>query len=195
MSPVTANAIADARKRLGWTAYHQRLAIADRRTSRLVPYQPNAVQLLLDEAIRRQAMAGKPIRIIGLKSRRMGFSTHVQARFAQRSFTTRTFSGITGAHLDESSSYLHGMSETMLTHLPPALRPMKKTGIAGKRLLFTSGASLRTFTAGGREGAGRAQAARGVHGSEVAFWPDATSTLTALLQIVPHEPGTIIVLE
>lgn len=44
MSVVTADAIADARKRLGWTAYHQRLAIADRRTSRLVPYQPNAVQ-------------------------------------------------------------------------------------------------------------------------------------------------------
>lgn len=185
----------EARKRLAWPAYHQRLVIEDRRTSRLVPYIPNPVQQRLDDAIRTQALAGKPIRIIGLKSRRMGFSTHTQARFAHLAFTSRTFHGVTGAHLDESSSYLHGMSEVMYNHLPSALRPVKKSGIQGRRMVFTTGSSLRTFTAGGREGVGRGTAARAVHGSEVAYWPDASGTLTALLQIVPNEPGTIVMLE
>ena len=126
---VTAEAVTRARERLSWTAYHPRLAIQDRRTSRLVPYRLNAVQARLDAVIRRQAVEGKPIRIIGLKSRRMGFSTHVQARFAHAAFTTRTFAGITGAHLDESSSYLHGMSEAMWEHLPAPLRPMRHRGM------------------------------------------------------------------
>jgi uncharacterized protein YbaA (DUF1428 family) len=185
----------EARRRLAWPAYHQRLVIEDRKTSRLVSYQPNQVQQRLDDAIMSQVNTGKPVRIIGLKSRRMGFSTHTQARFAHLAFTSRTFHGVTGAHLDESSSYLHGMSETMYSHLPAPLRPMKKTGIQGRRMVFTTGSSLRTFTAGGREGVGRAQAARAIHGSEVAYWPDASGTLTALLQIVPNEPGTIVMLE
>jgi hypothetical protein len=125
----------------------------------------------------------------------MGVSTLIQGRFAHAACVTRTFRGVTGAHLDESSQYLHGMTEQMVDELPSALRPEKRTGIQGKRIVFRHGSSLRTFTAGGREGVGRATGANALHGSEVAYWPDPKSTLTALLQIIPDAPSTWIFLE
>lgn len=142
-----------------------------------------------------QHKAGKPVRIIVLKSRRMGVSTHLQARFVHSACTTLSFHGITGAHLDESSQYLHGMAEHMIHKLPAAIRPTKQTGIQGKRIVFDHGSSLRTFTAGGRDSVGRATGANGLHGSEVAFWPDAKGTLAALLQIIPRDINSIVVLE
>jgi hypothetical protein len=153
------------------------------------------VQTRLNDAIVRQALDRKPIRLIVLKSRRMGVSTHVQARFTHAACTKTTFHGITGAHLDESSTYLHGMTEKMITGLPDEIRPLKKVGIQGKRIEFEHGSTLRTFTAGSREGVGRATGANALHASELAFWPDQKGTLTALMQIVPDEYGTMIVLE
>lgn len=180
---------------LRWSLYHPKLKIADRASFASIPYSPNVVQTRFNDAIVRQALERKPIRLIVLKSRRMGISTHVQARFTHAACTKTTFHGITGAHLDESSAYLHGMTEKMVDGLPSEIRPEKRVGIQGKRIEFQAGSTLRTFTAGSREGVGRATGANALHASELAFWPDQKGTLTALLQIVPDEYGTIIVLE
>lgn len=180
---------------LRWRLYHRKLKIADRASFAPVAYHPNVVQKRLNDCIEAQALARKPIRLIVLKSRRMGVSTHVQARFTHAACTKTTFHGITGAHLEESSVYLHGMTEKMVAGLPAEIRPAKKIGIQGKRIEFEAGSTLRTFTAGSRDGVGRATGANALHASELAFWPDQKGTLTALMQIVPDEYGTIIVLE
>jgi hypothetical protein len=106
------------------------------------------VQQRFNDRIVAQAVQRKPIRLIVLKSRRMGISTHVQARFTHAACTKTTFHGITGAHLDESSTYLHGMTEKMVDGLPVEIKPEKRVGIQGKRIEFVHGSTLRTFTAG-----------------------------------------------
>jgi hypothetical protein len=187
--------VEEYRAKLIFPEYRRHLTIADRATSRRITYQPNKVQQRLDAEIVRQALLDKPIRIRGLKSRRMGFSTHIQMRFTHSASTSRTFHGATVAHDDAGSAYLHGMTEKAIEQLPESLRLPKKTGITGKRIEFVHGSTLRTFTAGSREGVGRAQAANALHLSEVAYWPDPKATMTALLQLVPDEPGTLIVEE
>lgn len=187
--------VEEYRAKLAFPEYRRHLTIADRQTSRRIPYVPNTVQQRLDAEIVRQARLEQPIRIRGLKSRRMGFSTHVQMRFTCSASTSRTFHGATVAHDDDGSGYLHGMSEKAVDALPDSLRPVKKTGIQGKRIEFVHGSTLRTFTAGGRGNVGRSQAANALHLSEVAYWPDTKTTMNALLQIVPDEPGTLIIEE
>jgi hypothetical protein len=95
----------------------------------------------------------------------------------------------------ESAQNLHGMTEQMFEHLPPALQPKKAAGSGyGRRLRLASGSDLRTETAQDKH-AGRSGSATLVHASEFAFWPYPRETLTAMLQIVPDEVGTIVVIE
>lgn len=47
--------------------------------SEIVPFRLNSAQRRLYECIKEQQAAGKPIRIIILKSRQMGFSTLTEA--------------------------------------------------------------------------------------------------------------------
>ena len=57
------------------------------------------------------------------------------------------------------------------------------------------GSRIRCATAGG-QGVGRSFTLKALHLSEVAFWPgDKAGTLLGLLQAVPEEPGTMIIIE
>lgn len=172
------------------------LRIEDRLLGTLVPYQPNAFQRQIGSAIARQDRDGKPCRIIVLKSRRFGCSTAIQSRLVHRTVTRARYSATTIAHERDSTAYLHGMAETMLEHLPAPIRAdvPKQRGERGRVIEFANGSILRTETAGDRE-AGRGKASRAIHASEVAFWPDAQRTMTAIRQIVPRAVGTMVVLE
>ncbi len=187
--------IAELQEQLRFENYRRFLRIEDRRSGKMVTFEPNSVQRRIRAEIVSSLRAQKPVRIIILKSRRMGVSTVIQASFAHFAFTTQRFSAVTGAHTDASSEFLHGMTEQMYESLPPALQLQKKTGIRGKHIAFKSGSSLKTFTAGGGAGVGRGLGMRAVHASEVGYWPDAGGTLLSLRQIVPEEPGTFIILE
>lgn len=185
--------VAEAQEQLKFSNYRKHLKIEDRRTGALITFEPNSVQRKLRAEILGQVRAGKPVRLWILKSRRMGVSTMIQATFAHYAFTTRRFAAMTGAHEDDSSEHLHGMTEQMYDNLPEALQKTKRTGLRGKRLKFTDGSGLTTFTAMSGAGVGRGKGTRAVHASEVAFWRDPKATLLALRQIVPFEPGTFFI--
>lgn len=186
---------AQAREQMRWKNYRRHLKIEDRRTGQLVTFEPNVIQQRITDVIEEKMRARLPVRMIILKSRRMGVSTIIQAHFAHLVFTQQRWSAITGAHEMRSSTYLHGMVEQMYAALPEPLKRQKQVGLQGRRLEFVEGAGLQTFTAGTGESVGRGTGARGIHASEVAFWDSAEGTLLALRQIVPNEPGTIVALE
>jgi hypothetical protein len=175
--------------------YVQHFKIEDRRTGQLVPFVLNPVQVELRAVIDEKLVAGEPVRLIILKSRRMGVSTLIQATFAHRAFTKFRFTARTGAHEHFASSYLHAMTEQMYRNLPDELKPAKVIGQQGRHLEFETGSSLTTFTAKSGDGVGRSTAARAVHASEVAFWDDAALTMGGLRQTVPNEPETFVVIE
>lgn len=165
----------------------------------------NPPQLRLYNAIKAQWQEGKPVRIIILKARQMGFSTVVVAIVFWMTATARYVESMIVAHKDEATANLFRMVKRFLDCLPAKLRPMTKASNA-KELVFDQpsrysgdrqglGSRIRCATAGG-SGVGRSYTLKCLHLSEYAFWPgNKAETFTGLVQSVPDKPGTLIVIE
>jgi len=180
------------------------LQIIDKK-GRIVPLILNEPQRRLYAVIREQWNQGKPVRIIILKARQMGFSTLTAAIIFWMAATAHYVRCMVVAHTDEATKNLFQMMKRFYEYLPDKLKPMQKASNA-QELVFDKparyrgggkglGSSIRCATAGGA-GVGRSYTLKALHLSEFAFWPgDKLATLTGLLQAVPDEPGTLIVIE
>lgn len=171
----------------------------------LEPLILNPPQMRLYNAIREQWKAGRPVRIIILKARQMGFSTLTEAIIFFLTITARLVESMIVAHKDEATANLFRMSKRFYDELPPAMRPMQKASNA-QELVFDRpakmkgdaeglGSRIRCATAGG-SGVGRSYTLKCLHLSEYAFWPgNKAETFTGLVQAVPDKPGTVIIIE
>lgn len=165
----------------------------------------NPPQQRLYEAIAQQWQKKKPVRIIILKARQMGFSTLTEAILFYVTATSHNTESMIVAHVEEATKNLFHMSKRYYDNLPEPLKPMKQASNA-QELVFDKpvrssgdikglGSRIRCATAGG-SGVGRSYTLRAVHASEYAFWPgDKAATLAGLSQAVPDAPGTIIIIE
>lgn len=167
----------------------------------------NIIDLILNEpqtklynAIKEQKLNKKPVRIIILKARQLGFSTAVEAILFKE--TATKFNVNTGiiTHQDEATTNLFNMSKRMYDFLPQEMKPSLKASNA-KELVFDNdkGTGLKSkfkcMTAGGK-GVGRSDTYTNLHISEYAFWPgDKKATLVGLLQSVPNAPNTMVIIE
>ena len=175
------------------------------KTGQIVPFLLNQPQRRLYEVIREQWRKGKPVRIIILKARQMGFSTLTEAIIFWLAVTAFNVECMIVAHTDEATKNLFRMSKRFFDNLPEKLKPMQQSSNA-QELVFARpsrhrgkgqglGSRIRCATAGG-DGIGRSYTLKALHLSELAFWPgDKLDTLTGLLQAVPDLPGTLIVIE
>ena len=180
------------------------LKIRDK-SGKIVPLKLNPPQKRLYETIREQWKAGKPVRIIILKARQMGFSTLTEAIIFWYTVTSEQSESLIVAHQEESTGNLFRMSKRFLDELPGPLKPMTRAS-NGQELNFDKpsqsrsqkkglGSRIRCATAGGR-GIGRSYTLSCLHLSEFAFWPgDKQETLTGMMQAVPDKAGTIVIME
>lgn len=166
----------------------------------IIPFKLNKPQLKLYNAIKEQAEKGKPIRLIVLKARQMGFSTETEAILFKNTSTKKNVTAGIVAHELSATNNLFDMFKRFYSNLPDALKPeMLKSN--AKELVFDNkegtglGSKIQLFTAETREGLGRSGTFNYLHLSEYAFWRDQKNTLTALLQTVPDEPGSIVIIE
>ena len=171
----------------------------------ILPLILNPPQRRLYSVIREQWRQGKPIRIIILKARQMGFSTLTEAIIFWMAVTACYVECMIVAHTEEATNNLFRMSKRYYELLPDPVKPMMQASNA-RELVFDKparskspakglGSRIRCATAGG-EGIGRSYTLKAVHASEFAFWPgDKRETLTGLVQAVPDLPGTLIVIE
>ena len=170
----------------------------------LMPLIMNAPQRRLYEAMRQQWKANKPVRIIILKARQMGFSTLTGAILFAITATNFNVETMIMAHKEESTANLFRMSQRFYEELPDPMKPMRKAANA-RELVFDKpskavsgkglGSRIRCATAGGK-GVGRSSTLSCVHLSEFAFWPgEKLQTFTGLVQAVPDRPGTVIIIE
>jgi hypothetical protein len=176
--------------------------------NRIVPFCLNAPQEKLYEVIKVQREAGKPIRIIILKARQMGFSTLTEALIFHRTATKANVNSLIIAHRDDSTSNLFQMSKLFYDELPYPLKPMIKNSNAyelrfenptrdpaEKKARPGLRSRIRCVTAGGR-GIARSDTLTNVHISEYAFWEgNKKVTLTGLMQAVPNHPDTMVIME
>jgi len=171
----------------------------------VTPLILNQPQRRLYDTIREQWAAGKPVRVIILKARQMGFSTLTEAIIFFLTVTARYVESMIVAHKDEATANLFRMSKRFFDELPAALRPMQRASNA-QELVFDRpakfkgeaqglGSRIRCATAGG-SGVGRSYTLKCLHLSEFAFWPgDKRETFSGLVQAVPDLPGTVIIIE
>lgn len=167
---------------------------------KMINLKLNQPQMKLYNIIKDLKKKKKPVRIIILKARQMGFSTATES-FLFKDTATK-FNRRTGiiTHLDSATTNLFNMSKLMYDSLPKELRPEIKASNA-KELIFDTkeGTGLKSkikcMTAG-TSGVGRSDTFDNLHLSELAFWQgDVKETLTGLFQAVPNLPDTMIIIE
>lgn len=168
--------------------------------SKIVPLKFNEPQLKYYNIIKSLKEQGKPIRIIILKARQLGFSTATEGIFFKETVTKSNINTAIVAHKEDSTRNLFNMSKLMYDQLPDAIKPSKKASNA-QELVFDNDngtglkSKIKCFTAGGT-GIGRSDTLNNLHLSELAFWTgDKKETLTGLLQAVPNDPDTMVVIE
>lgn len=154
----------------------------------------NRAQRHIHEKIERQRAETGRVRALILKGRQQGCSTYVGGRFYWRTTWAKGLRTFILTHEDQATQNLFEMVNRYHEHCPPFVRP--STGAANAKELFfdklDSGYKVGTA---GTKGVGRSATIQLFHGSEVAFWPHAETHAAGVLQAVPDEDGTEIILE
>ncbi len=173
----------------------------------IVPLRPNQPQRRLYEVIEQEQAAGRPVRIIILKARQMGFSTFTEALFFYWNVTRRNVHTIIVAHRDDATRNLLRMNNLFFNKLPAAIKPMRAASNA-RELIFANPSRdpkekaaspgldgyIRCMTA--KEGIGRSDTTDNLHCSELAFWSgNVQEILQGLVQSVPNKAETCVIIE
>ena len=168
--------------------------------SQIVPLILNEPQQKYYDVIKKLHEQGKPIRIIILKARQMGFSTVTEALLFKKTATKHNVSSGIVAHKEDSTTNLFEMSKLYYENLPEPMKPARKKSNA-KELVFNNkfntglNSRIKCMTAGGN-GIGRSDTFINLHLSELAFWEgDKKKTLIGLLQAVPNTPDSAVIIE
>jgi hypothetical protein len=187
--------------------YMQKLLKIRTKSGALVKFKLNSSQKRLNDKINELQEQGKPVRIIILKARQMGFSTLTEGRIFHKTATTKLTNSFIIAHKEEASTNLFSMSKLFYEELPVGLRPMKKASNA-KELIFENPtpdlnekqnnpglrSKIKIDTAKNLD-AGRSSTIHNLHASEVAFWDNADTVMLGLMQAVPNTPNTMVIVE
>lgn len=166
----------------------------------IIDFKLNEPQLKLYNIIKEQKEQGKPVRIIILKARQMGFSTLTESILFKETATKFNINTGIIAHKEEATTNLFNMSKRIYDNLPESMKPSKKSSNA-KELIFDNqeGTGLKSkikcMTAGA-DGVGRSDTFNNLHISELAFWGNnAKETMLGLMQSVPNLPNTMVIIE
>jgi hypothetical protein len=154
----------------------------------------NRAQQFIHERLEEQLAATGRVRALILKGRQQGCSTLIGARFYKHTSMASGIRTFILTHEDAATQNLFEMVNRYHEHCPEDMRP--STGAANAKELFfdqlDSGYKVGTA---GTKGVGRSSTIQLFHGSEVAFWPHAETHAAGVLQAVPDEDGTEIILE
>lgn len=188
-------------------SYMQQFLKIRTKSGSMVKFKLNSSQRRLNDKINELKSEGKPVRIIILKARQMGFSTLTEGRIFFQTATTKLTNSFIIAHKEEASTNLFNMSKLFYEELPLPLRPMKKASNA-KELIFENPtpnieekqkapglrSKIKIDTAKNLD-AGRSSTIHNLHASEVAFWDNAETVMLGLMQALPNTANTMAVIE
>ena len=163
------------------------------------PFAFNAAQKFLHDKIESQIERTGKARVVVLKGRQQGISTYTEGRYYWRTSLSRGVQAYILTHEAEATANLFAMTKRYHDY--------NRVNVGGKTLKPTTGndsSNKLTFPkidsgykvgTAGNKGAGRSSTIQLFHGSEVAFWPHAEEHLKGVMQAVPNEPGTEVILE
>jgi hypothetical protein len=175
----------------------------------IVPLTLNRTQKRLAEKVFERLKEGRPVRIIILKARQLGFSTTTEAIIYYLSSLQEAKNAFIVAQDSSASENLYDMFRLYNEMVPEIIKPMRKRNNA-KRLTFENpskkDAEIRkepglkskiTVQSAENKVLARSETIHYLHASELAFWPDSRKKkhLTSLFAALSKEPGTIGIVE
>lgn len=200
------------------------LFIRTKRGGRLIPLEPNYTQRYVLRVIDYMRAIGLPPRINVLKSRQVGVSTLSQAIQFYNAYTHENRAGLVLAHNERGARGLFKMTRRFVDNFPAArscpegcqcrtrasgnpkhddvcevcggetlLEPLKLRFDNTREVQLDKNNSRLNVEAEGD--AGRSNSAQDVHVSEAAFMEEFDVTLDALLQTVPNDLDSLVVIE
>ena len=160
----------------------------------LISFALNDIQLRIHTALERQLGETGRVRALILKARQPGCSTYIEGRAYHKVTHRRGVRVFILTHKQEATDNLFGIAERFHEHCPLVVRP--HTGKSNeKELVFDQLDSGYRVGTAGTKGVGRSETIQYFHGSEVAYWKNADSHMSGILQAVPEEDGTEVILE
>jgi hypothetical protein len=160
----------------------------------LEPFLFNAAQKKLHETIEEQKAKTGRVRVIVLKARQLGVSTHVAARLYHRTINNPGLRTIIIGHERRASSNLFDLVRRFHDNMPEPEKP--STGVSNREeLIFDKIDSGYLVSVATGEGTGRSATAQLLHASECAFWENLPLQMASLMQTVPDMDGTEIIIE
>jgi hypothetical protein len=164
------------------------------KSGELMPLRFNSVQQYVDKRLDEQRRETQKVRALILKARQEGVSTYIGARFYHQVIHRKGCQVFILTHEQDATNNLFGMVERFQKHSPMGMAP--GTGAANaKELYFSRLDSGYSVGTAGSKAIGRSKTIQLFHGSEVAFWPNASDHFAGAVQTVPDLPGTEIILE
>ena len=170
------------------------LQVLTKKGGKTVPLKLNRIQLEVERRLDDQLERVGFVRALILKGRQVGVSTYVGARYYHAATHERGCHVFILTHEQEATDTLFGMVERFHEHVPAMMRPSTSNESAKELYFDKLDSGYRVGTAGAKA-KGRGKMIRKLHGSEVAFWPNAATHFAGVVQAVPLEPGTEVILE
>ena len=158
------------------------------------PLRLNDAQLYIHKRIEEQRAQTGKVRAIILKGRQQGCSTYTEGRFYWRVTHSKGVRAFILTQEEEATNNLFDIANRYHENCPSLVKP--STGAANaKELYFDKLDSGYKVGTAGNKAVGRSSTIQLFHGSEVAFWPNAQQHAAGILQAIPDEKGTEIILE
>lgn len=163
-------------------------------TEAVVPFVWNREQWFVHELLERQKELTGKVRAIILKARQRGISTYVGARFYQKTTLHLGQNTFILTHEDNATKTLFGMTKLMHEHMTPEYKP---TTTEDSQVSLTFGKIKSKYSLGTArtKATGRSGNIQNFHGSEAAYWSNAEDHAAGVLQAVPDDRNTEIILE
>ena len=158
------------------------------------PLLLNSAQKYIHQRLQKQIDETGRVRAVLLKGRQQGASTYTEARFMWRVTHNKGVRAFILTHEAESTTALFEMTERYYSNLPDMLKPAISSSNAEELQFCNLDSGYKVGTAGNKA-VGRGQTLQYFHGSEVAFWPNASEHTKGIMQAIPDAPGTEVILE
>lgn len=134
------------------------------------------------------------VRAIVLKGRQQGCSTYTQARFLYKVIMSFGVSAFILTHQADATKNIFSITKTFFDKLPHGLAPKCDT-FSSKEMRFNSLNSGYAVGTAGSTGVGRSRTIQLLHASEAAYYKNAEEHAQGILQAVPAERNTEIIIE
>lgn len=164
------------------------------KSGEIVPFAFNTAQIYMHNKVEQQLRDIGRVRAIICKGRQMGCSTYVGGRFYHKVTHRFGIKAFILTHEKGATENLFEMTQRYHNHCPTVVRPTVDTSNA-KELSFLGLDSGYKIGTAGNKAVGRSATIQLLHGSEVAYWPNAAEHAKGILQSVPNDAGTEVFLE